>query len=247
MDSHGVRNFGTSPKATSATIIIGTTVTVAILLSGLLLTGVYQVAIAQQSIMEDEATTTMGARNATNTSTTATGSTIAEGEGNQSSVSQVRMILEEVLNALQNRDTRNAKVYLDEAINDTLGWELSNTTAGSSSTGDNTSTNTSVRGSSAITSLGSQGGTSDVGDGTSVVDNNNNMRTQTQIEGSSTTGNNNDATNAGNGADINGNTVGNSPEINTRQSDQATSECGGMTVGGTSAADDYGCDDQDAD
>ncbi|MDQ3835978.1 MAG: hypothetical protein M3270_03475, partial [Thermoproteota archaeon] len=55
MNSHGVRNSGNTSKATSATIVVGTTVTIAILLSGLLLTGVYQVAIAQQSITGDEA------------------------------------------------------------------------------------------------------------------------------------------------------------------------------------------------
>jgi hypothetical protein len=253
MNSRDARNLDTNSKGRHAALVVGATVIAAILLSGLLLTGAHQLAIAQQNVTSgatisaDEATT----ENATITTTIGGGNvttnmTTAGGEENQSSKSQVRMILEQVLTALQNRDTQSAIRYLDIAINGTRESDFSNASAGSSSTQDNTS----LVGSNAITSSSSQEGggeTSARDNGISALDHN---TVRSQVENHETiTPDNNDAANVNNednNINTNTNTVVNSPTTNTGQSDEGTSECGGVSVGGTSAADDYGCNDPDA-
>ncbi len=96
-------------KAIAAAIPIAGVIVAAALLSGLSLINSYQPAIAQQN---------MTAGNATITTTDATG-------GNQS---EIRLLIEEALTALQNNNTQGALMNLCLALN-ALGGNIT-TTAG---------------------------------------------------------------------------------------------------------------------
>jgi hypothetical protein len=151
----------------------------------------------------------------------ATTTTDAAG-GNQS---EVRMHLEEARTALQNNDTQGALMHLDLAFN-ALGAS-GNATDGGAQGNTTTNTNT-IAGSNAITTGSEAGGIPTVG-GTGAVD----VSDETEDDEAS-------ADRSDNVDESNGNTDANTRETDTGEEEQ-DSECGGVTVGGTSAADDYGC------
>jgi hypothetical protein len=134
--------------------------------------------------------------------------------GNQS---EARFHIEEARTALQNNDTQGALMHLDLALN-TLG-------GGAGGTGGNMTTGTSIAGTDA-TNTDSEDAIPTVG-GASAADEDNEIAY-------------NDATDGNDDADeSNSNTDANSRETDTEEEED--SECGAVTVGGTSAADDYGC------
>jgi hypothetical protein len=204
-------------KATVALPMAGAIVTAALLLSGVFLISSYQQpAIAQEQNMTEGGGGILEGGNATD----ATG---AAG-GNQS---EVRTNLEQARMALQNNDTQGAMMYLDMALS-ALGGGAAGGTQG------NTTSNTTVASSNAITT-GSQNGIPPVG-GTGATDVDDEI-TEEEEDDSAADGNNNN--NDDDADDRSSNTEANSPETGTEEEDN--SECGGITVGGTSAADDYGC------
>jgi hypothetical protein len=134
--------------------------------------------------------------------------------GNQS---EVRFHIEEALTALQNNDTQGAQMHLDLALS-VLG-------DGAGGIQGNMTTGTSIAGTDA-TNTDSEDGIPTVG-GASAADEDNEIA-------------DNDAADGNDGADeSNSNTDANSRETDTEEEED--SECGAVTVGGTSAADDYGC------
>ena len=152
-------------KATAAIPMAGAIVIAALLLSGLSLISSYQQpVIAQQNVTGGGDGAVGGGilegRNATNGTTTAGG--VAAG-GNQST-SEVRMNIEQARMTLQNNDTQGAMMYLDMALN-ALGGN------GTASAQGNTTANSTIAGSNAITT-GSQNGIPPVG-GTSAADEDN--------------------------------------------------------------------------
>ena len=149
-------------KATAAIPMAGAIVIAALLLSGLSLISSYQQpVIAQQNVTGGGDGAVGGGilegRNATNGTTTAGG---AAAGGNQST-SEVRMNIEQARMTLQNNDTQGAMMYLDMALN-ALGGN------GTASAQGNTTANSTIAGSNAITT-GSQNGIPPVG-GTSAAD-----------------------------------------------------------------------------
>jgi hypothetical protein len=202
-------------KATVALPMAGAIFTAALLLSGVFLISSYQQpAIAQEQNMTEGGGGILEGGNATN----ATG---AAG-GNQS---EVRTNLEQARMALQNNDTQGAMMYLDMALS-ALGGD------GAAGTQGNMTTNTTIAGSNAITT-GSQNGIPPVG-GTGAADVDDEITEEEEDDSAADGNNNNDDAD-----DRSSNTEANSPETDTEEEDN--SECGGITVGGTSAADDYGC------
>jgi hypothetical protein len=213
-------------KATATIPMAGAIVTAALLLSGLSIISSYpQPVMAQQNMTgggggggADNGITTSD--NATTTTITggaaqggnATNATSAGGAVNQSA-SQVRMNIEQARMALQNDDTQGAMMYLDMALS-ALGGD------GAGGAQGNTTSNTTIAGGNAITT-GSQNRIPPVG-GTSAADVDNEIAED-----------DNDAD------DRSSSTDANRPETDTEE--EENSECGGVTVGGTSAADDYGC------
>jgi hypothetical protein len=214
-------------KATAAAIpMAGAIVTAALLLSGVSLISSYQQpAIAQEQNMTEGGGGILEGGNATGGGIleggNATNATGAAG-GNQS---EVRTNLEQARMALQNNDTQGAMMYLDMALS-ALGGGAAGGTQG------NTTSNTTIASSNAITT-GSQNGIPPVG-GTGAADVDDEI-TEEEDDDNAVDGNNNndDADDRSSSTDANG------PETDTE--DEENSECGGITVGGTSAADDYGC------
>lgn len=231
-----------------AAISMGGIIAVAGLVSGLLLSLIgissdYQPAMAQQDITAGNTTTSTatggggaesfssacaptqtegGGGNTTtgmNATTAVDGGTI--GGANQSAatttISEVRLHIEEACMALQVGDTQGALMHLNIALDALVGGNVSGGAQG------NMTTNTTIAGSNAITT-GSQGGVPSVG-GTSAADEDNERADD----------NNNDEAD-----DSNSSTDANRRETDTG-GEEEDSECGGITVGGTSAADDYGC------
>ncbi|MDQ4016284.1 MAG: hypothetical protein M3136_11060 [Thermoproteota archaeon] len=231
-------------KATAAIPMAVTLVAAALLLSGLSLISSYQPALAQGNMTGgggsgDGATTTTDNATSTTTTTTitdgaaqgenATNATSAGGAVNQST-SEVRMNIEQARMALQNNDTQGAMMYLDMALS-ALGGD------GAAGTQGNMTTNTTIAGSNAITT-GSQNGIPPVG-GTSAADEDNEIAEEDDEDvAADGNNNNNDDDDAD---DRSSSTNANRPETDTEEEEEEDSECGGVTVGGTSAADDYGC------
>jgi hypothetical protein len=230
-------------KATAAIPMAVTLVAAALLLSGVSLISSYQQPALAQGNMTgggggsgDGATTTTD--NATSTTTTitdgaaqggnATNATSAGGAVNQST-SEVRMNIEQARMALQNNDTQSAMMYLDMALS-ALGGD------GAAGTQGNMTTNTTIAGSNAITT-GSQNGIPPVG-GTSAADEDNEIAEEDDDDVAADGNNNNNDDDAD---DRSSSTNANRPETDTEEEEEENSECGGVTVGGTSAADDYGC------
>lgn len=204
-------------RTTAAAIpMAGAIVTAALLLSGVFLMSSYHLPVlAQEQNMTEGGGGILEGRNATN----ATG---AAG-GNQS---EVRTNLEQARMALQNNDTQGAMMYLDMALS-ALGG------GGAGGTQGNTTSNTTIASSNAITT-GSQNGIPPVG-GTGAADVDDEITEEEEEDDSAADGNNNND----DADDRSSNTEANSPETDTEEEDN--SECSGITVGGTSAADDYGC------
>jgi hypothetical protein len=219
MNSHSGMNDNYKKDRTKATVALpmaGAIVTAALLLSGVFLISSYQQpAIAQEQNMTEGGGGILEGGNATNATGVA--------GGNQS---EVRTNLEQARMALQNNDTQGAMMYLDMALS-ALGGD--GTAAG---TQGNTTSNTTIASSNAITT-GSQNGIPPVG-GTTAADVDDEI-TEEEDDDNAVDGNNNndDADDRSSSTDANG------PETDTE--DEENSECGGITVGGTSAADDYGC------
>jgi hypothetical protein len=206
-------------KPIAGIAMAGILVTAALLLSGLsLITSNQQPVIAQQQNMTGGGGVTEGGATITDNTTDITGSA-AQG-GNATAIaggvggnqSEVRMHIEEARIALQNNDTQGALMQLDLALS-TLG--------GAGGTQSNMTTGTTIAGTDA-TNTNSEDGIPPVG-GTSATDEDNEIA-------------DNDAAD-GNDDESNSNTDANRRETDTEED----SECGGVTVGGTSAADDYGC------
>ncbi|MGH9989621.1 MAG: hypothetical protein ACREAS_04210 [Nitrososphaera sp.] len=230
-------------KAIAAIPMAVTLVAAALLLSGVSLISSYQPALAQGNMTGggggsgDGATTTTD--NATSTTTTitdgaaqggnATNATSAGGAVNQST-SEVRMNIEQARMALQNNDTQSAMMYLDMALS-ALGGD------GAAGTQGNMTTNTTIAGSNAITT-GSQNGIPAVGE-TSAADEDNEIAEEDDEDVGADGNNNNN--NDDDADDRSSSTNANRPETDTEEEEEEDSECGGVTVGGTSAADDYGC------
>ena len=209
-------------KPIAGIAMAGIIVTAALLLSGLSLIGTYQ----QPVIAQQQNMTGGGGGNATTTDTTTTTTTGGAGTqggnatttgaagGNQS---EARFHIEEARTALQNNDTQAALMHLDLALN-TLG-------GGAGGAEGNMTTGTSIAGTDA-TNTDSEDAIPTVG-GASAADEDNEIA-------------DNDATDGNDDADErNSNTDANSRETDTEEEED--SECGAVTVGGTSAADDYGC------
>ena len=209
-------------KPIAGIAMAGILVTAALLLSGLsLITSNQQPVIAQQQNMrggggvtEEGATITDNTDNTTDITGSAAqgGNATAIAGGVGGNQSEVRMHIEEARIALQNNDTQGALMQLDLALS-TLG--------GAGGTQGNMTTGTTIAGTDA-TNTNSEDGIPPVG-GTSATNEDNEIA-------------NNDAAD-GNDDESNSNTDANRRETDTEED----SECGGVTVGGTSAADDYGC------
>src|SRR5215217_4249458 len=206
-------------KPIAGIAMAGILVTAALLLSGLsLITSNQQPVIAQQQNMTGGGGVTEGGANITDNTTDIIGSA-AQG-GNATAIaggvggnqSEVRMHIEEARMALQNNDTQGALMQLDLALS-TLG--------GAGGTQGNMTTGTTIAGTDA-TNTNSEDGIPPVG-GTSATNEDNEIADNDAADG------NNDESNS--------NTDANRRETDTEED----SECGGVTVGGTSAADDYGC------
>ena len=209
-------------KPIAGIAMAGILVTAALLLSGLsLITSNQQTVIAQQQNMTGGGGVTEGGATITdNTDNTPDITGSAAQGGNATAIaggvggnqSEVRMHIEEARIALQNNDTQGALMQLDLALS-TLG--------GAGGTQGNMTTGTTIAGTDA-TNTNSEDGIPPVG-GTSATNEDNEIA-------------DNDAAD-GNDDESNSNTDANRRETDTEED----SECGGVTVGGTSAADDYGC------
>lgn len=193
----------------------------AAVLSGLLslIGSYYQPAIAQQDMTGNATTTTTGRGGAQSSACAPTqsgegGATTAgaAAAGNQSTTSEIRMHIEQACMAAQNNDTQGVLMNLTLALNALGGGDV---------TQGNMTTATTAGG-NAIT--GSEDGIS-VGR-TSAADGSDEIEEDDAADGNDDAGERNSSTDA------------NRRETDT---DDEDSECGGVTVGGTSAADDYGC------
>jgi hypothetical protein len=221
-------------KASAAIPMAGAIVTVALLLSGVFLISSYQPAIAQENMTGGGGGGAATTDNAASTTITdgaaqggnATNATSAAGAVNQST-SELRMNIEQARMALQNNDTQGVMMYLDMALSALAGDGAAAGTQG------NTTSNTTIASGNAITT-GSQNGIPPVG-GTSAADVDDEI-TEEEDDDNAADGNNNNNNDAD---DRSSSTDANGPETDTE--DEENSECGGITVGGTSAADDYGC------
>jgi hypothetical protein len=210
-------------KPIAGIAMAGILVTAALLLSGLsLITSNQQPVIAQQQNMTGGGGVTEGGATITDNTDNTTDITGSAAQGGNATAiaggvvggnqSEVRMHIEEARIALQNNDTQGALMQLDLALS-TLG--------GAGGTQGNMTTGTTIAGTDA-TNTNSEDGIPPVG-GTSATDEDNEIA-------------DNDAAD-GNDDESNSNTDANRRETDTEED----SECGGVTVGGTSAADDYGC------
>jgi hypothetical protein len=202
----------------------GVMVVSALLLSGLAFISSYQqpVIAQQQNITNGGGIAEEGATTIMNNTTSATGTATQGGNvtgsagGTGGNQSELTMHLEEARMALQNDDTAGALIHLDLALN-VLG--------GAGGIQGNMTTGTSIAGTDA-TNTDSEDAIPTVG-GSSAADEDNEIA-------------DNDAADSNDGADeSNSNTDANSRETDTEEEED--SECGAVTVGGTSAADDYGC------
>ena len=129
MNSNNIINHSKDrTKATAAIPMVGAIVTAALLLSGLsLISSSYQPAIAQQldtttgggSGGGGGATTDSGTEGGATGGTTpqAGNATTAGGAGENDSLSQIRMHVEEARTALQNNDTQGVMMHLDLIYN----------------------------------------------------------------------------------------------------------------------------------
>jgi hypothetical protein len=178
--------------------------------------------IAMAGIMVTAALLLSGGATITDNTTGITGSAAQGGNataiaggvgGNQS---EVRMNLEQARMALQNNDTQSAMMYMDMALS-ALGGGSAGGIQGNMTTG------TTIAGTD-VTNTNSEDGIPPVG-GTSVADEDNEIADSGAADG--------------NDDESNSNTDANRRETDTEEEED--SECGGVTVGGTSAADDYGC------
>lgn len=231
----------TKPIAT-ASLMGGIIIVATALLSGLLSligSGYYQIAAAQQNITADNAITANtsrtagnsgqsssacaptetgqanGATTGINATSITSGGAASVAEANQSTMSQAIMHIEQACIAAQNNDTQGVLMNLTFALN-ALG-------VGGSTEGNNTIASTTADGDDATTSQ----------DRISVD------RTSSADDSDETENDNDDAAADDNSDESNTS----SPDENSRETDtdDEDSECGGVTVGGTSAADDYGC------
>lgn len=228
-----------------AAISMGGIIAVAVLVSGLLsligISSYYQPAMAQQDIIASNTTTSTstggggvesfssacapiqtegGGGNTTtsmNATTTVGGGTTGGANQSTTTVSEIGLHIEEACMALQVGDTQGALMQLNIALDALVGGNASGGAQG------NMTTNTTIAGSNAITT-GSQGGVASVG-GTSAADEDNERADDSNNEEAD---------------DSNSSTNANMRETDTEEEEE-DSECGGITVGGTSAADDYGC------
>jgi hypothetical protein len=211
-------------KPIAGIAMAGVMVSAALLLSGLsIIASNQQPVIAQRQNITGGGGVTEGGATITDNTTDITGSAAQGGNatalargvgGNQS---EVRMHIEEARIALQNNDTQDALMHLDLALNASGG--------GAGGTQANMTTDTTIADTDA-TNTNSEDGTPPVG-GTSAADEDNEIA-------------DNDAAD-GNDDESNSNTDANRRETDTEEEEEEDSECGGVTVGGTSAADDYGC------
>jgi hypothetical protein len=149
-------------------------------------------------------------------------STTGGGGGNQSTASQVRLHIEEACIAAQNNDTEGLMMQLNLALNALAGAGTQGNSTTAISAGDLDTTTTAGEDELSVgrTSTAEEHNTDD-----NAADSNDRGDGDSSSSSSS------------------GSTDVNTPETDTAEQD---SECGGVTVGGTSAADDYGCDDPDA-
>jgi hypothetical protein len=209
-------------KPIAGIAMAGIMVTAALLLSGLsLISSNQQPVIAQQRNMTGGGGVTEGGATIPDNTNGITGSAgqggnataIAGGAGGNQS--EVRMHIEEARIALQNNDTQGALMQLDLALNASGG--------GAGGIQDNTTTDTTIAGTD-VTNTNSEDGIPPVG-GTSAADEDNEIADSGAADG--------------NDDESNSNTDANRRETDTEEEED--SECGGVTVGGTSAADDYGC------
>jgi hypothetical protein len=144
------------------------------------------------------------------------------------------LLIEEACIAAQNNNTQGILMQLNQVLNalEGVGTQGNTTTAISALDLDATSTDgeeqLSVGGTSA------DEGDDGAGDGAGIND---------RDDGNSTSSRSFTTTSSTNTTANNGGTNANTPERGTTEQD---SDCGGITVGGTSAADDYGCADPDA-
>lgn len=210
-------------KPIAGIAMAGIMVTAALLLSGLsLISSNQQPVIAQQQNMTGGGGVTEGGATITDNTTGITGSAAQGGNGTAiaggvgGNQSEVRMNLEQARIALQNNDTQSAMMYMDMALS-ALGG------GGAAGIQGNMTTGTTIAGTD-VTNTNSEDGIPPVG-GTSAADEDNEKA-------------DNDAAD-GNDDESNSNTDANRRETDTEEEED--SECGGVTVGGTSAADDYGC------
>jgi hypothetical protein len=135
------------------------------------------------------------------------------------------MNIEQARMALQNNDTQGAMMYLDMALS-ALGGD-----GAAAGTQGNTTSNTTIASGNAITT-GSQNGIPPIG-GTSASEVDDEIAEEDDDNAADGNNNNDDSD------DRSSSTDANRPETDTVE--EENSECGGITVGGTSAADDYGC------
>jgi hypothetical protein len=255
-------NSSRKTKATAAIPVAGGIIVAAVLLLGLLTlisSSYQQPAMAQlQNITGTNGTATdggtittsaghsactptqtgraVGGTNATSGSNTTrsttdmniTDTTGGGGGGNQSTTSQLRLLIEEACMAAQSNDTLGILMQLNLVLNalEGAGTQGNTNTAISAADLDATTTGGDEEISVDRTSPAGEDDADDNAAENNVRDNGDSS--SSSISSSSSSISSTDA---------------NTPATDTADGD---SECGGMTVGGTSAADDYGCGDPDA-
>ncbi len=180
---------------------------------------------------------TSGSNTTRSTTETNATSTIAGGAaGNQSTTSQLRLLIEEACIAAQNNNTQGILMQLNRVLNALEGAGTQGNTSTAISALDLATTSTDGEEQLSVDRTSDAEGDDGADDGTGGNDRDGGDSTSTSSSSTTTTGSTNTT------AD-NGGTNANTPERGTAEQD---SDCGGITVGGTSAADDYGCADPDA-
>jgi hypothetical protein len=179
---------------------------------------------------------TSGGNTTSGTTETNATSTIAGGAaaGNQSTTSQVRLLIEEACIAAQNNNTQGILTQLNQVLNALEGGGAQGNTTAAISALDLDTTSPDGEEQPSVGSTSDAEGDDGADDGTGGND---------RDGGNSTSSRSFTTTNSTNTTPDNGGTNANTPERGTAEQD---SDCGGITVGGTSAADDYGCADPDA-
>src|SRR5215212_5225638 len=171
-----------------------------------------------------------------------TDTTGGEGGGNQSTASQVRLLIEEACMAAQSNDTLGILMQLNLVLNALggAGTQGNTNTAISSADLDATTTGGDEEISVDRTSPAGEDDADENAADSNVRDNSDS--TSSSISSSSSSISSSSSSISSSSSSISS-TDANTPATDTTEGD---SECGGMTVGGTSAADDYGCGDPDA-